>query len=200
MKITAKFSRSERFEMNWQRLLVQGGLILLTGLTFSFASALKSDAMVMSARFFSWLPVCGMIVLTLGLLECLDAVFAKELRDFFQNLHVGVLDTVVGSLIILGISETPERLSLLIAAYLLVRSIVRIILINALRMPRKFVTTLSSLISIAMGLMIWMQWPTIEGWFLALCLSIEIAFRGWAMIMFAFWLKDQNSEYALNTQ
>lgn len=164
---------------------------MLAGLTFALASALKSDAVVMSARFFSWLPICGIIILALGLLECLDALFAKDMREFYHNLHVGILDSVVGTLIIFGVSETPERLSLLIAAYLLIRSIVRMVLALTLKLPHIIATSICSIISIAMGLMIWMQWPTIEGWFLALCLSIEITFRGWTMITFAFWLKQQ---------
>ncbi|MGZ8906877.1 MAG: hypothetical protein ACXW1U_14290, partial [Methylobacter sp.] len=41
-------------------------------------------------RDFSWLPVCGFIVLAVGLLECFDAVIAKELGDFFLNLQNGV--------------------------------------------------------------------------------------------------------------
>jgi uncharacterized membrane protein HdeD (DUF308 family) len=192
MKLLTKLVRAERFEMNWQRLLVQGLLILLTGFTFAFASILKSDAVVMSARFFSWLPVCGMIIMALGVLECLDALFAKELRDFIQRLHVGVLDTVVGGLLIMGVSETPEKLSLMIAVYLLVRSIVRLVLAYALRLPHAAVTVVCGIICIALGLMVWLGWPTMEGWFLSLSLSIEIAFRGLAMMFFAFWLKEQN--------
>jgi uncharacterized membrane protein HdeD (DUF308 family) len=191
MKPPVKYLRFERFEMNWQRLLVEGMLILLTGLTFALASILKSEAVVMSARFFSWLPVCGMIVFALGLLECLDALLAKEQRDFYRNLQVGVLDSVVGALIILGINETPERLSLLITAFLLVHGIVRMALTYALRLPQIGATLLCGLTSIVMGIMIWLEWPSLDGWFLALCLSIEIASRGWAMIMFAWWVRAQ---------
>ena len=200
MKLLAKLTRTERFEMNWQRLLVQGLLILLTGLTFAFASILKSDAVVMSARLFSFLPVCGMIVMALGVLECLDALLAKELRDFIQRLHVGVLDTVVGAFLILGVSETVERLSLMVAAYLLVRSVVRMVMAYVLRLPHAIVTVVCGVTCIGLGLMVWLGWPTNEGWFLALSLSIEIAFRGVVMMLFAFWVKEQkdNHEMGLN--
>lgn len=192
MKLLAKLARNERFEINWQRLFVQGLLILLTGVTFSFASIVKSDAVIMSARFFSWLPVCGMIIMALGILECLDALFAREMRDFIQRLHVGILDAVVGVFLVLGVSETPDKLSLMIAVYLLVRSLVRMILAYALRLPQAPVTVLFGVTCIMLGLMVWLGWPTKEGWFFALCLSIEIAFRGIAMMLFAFWVKEQN--------
>jgi uncharacterized membrane protein HdeD (DUF308 family) len=185
--------------MNWQRLLMQGVLIFLTGLTFAFASIIKSDVIIMSARFFSWLPVCGMVILTLGLLECLDALFSKDLRDFIQQIDVGVLDSVVGALLLFGISDTPERLSLLIAVYLLVRSIIRIVMAYTLRMPNTLLIVGSSLLTIILGLLVWYGWPSFDGWFLALCLSIEISLRGVTTIFFAFWVRDQNSD-AVYTQ
>lgn len=190
MNLVEKLSQAHQFDLNWQRQCVQGGIILLTGLTFALASVLQSDAVIMSATYYSWLPVCGIIILTLGLLEYLDAFFAKEQRDFFQNLHVGTLDTVIGSLIILSIPETLSRLSLMIAAFLIVRGMVRIALVYALRLPQTLLTSFTGLVSIATGLMLWLEWPTAEGWFLSLCLSVEIAFRGWAMVMFGLWLKN----------
>ena len=192
MKLLAKFTRTEQFEHNWQRLLVQGFLVLLTGFTFAFASVLKSEAVVLSAKLFSWLPVCGMIVLALGVLECLDALFAREMRDFIQRLHVGIMDVVVGAFIVLGISESVEKLSLMIAVYLLVRSLIRMILAYTLRLPHAVVTVVCGVTCITLGLMVWLGWPTMEGWFFAMCISIEIAFRGVVMILFAFLIKERN--------
>ena len=163
MKLLAKFTRTEQFEHNWQRLLVQGFLVLLTGFTFAFASVLKSEAVVLSAKLFSWLPVCGMIVLALGVLECLDALFAREMRDFLQRLHVGIMDVVVGAFIVLGISESVEKLSLMIAVYLLVRSLIRMILAYTLRLPHAVVTVVCGVTCITLGLMVWLGWPTMEG-------------------------------------
>jgi len=191
MKLLEKSSRFERFTMNWQRLLIQGSAIFLMGLTLVLASTLNPDAVVMSARYFSWLPLCGIVILALGLLECLDAFLAKEQRDFFQNLQVGVLDTVVGGLVILSVAQSPARLSSMIAAFLMVRGIVRITLTYALQLPHIISTAVCGLISIMTGFMVFLEWPTPAGWFIALCLSIEIAFRGWAMMMFSLWVRKQ---------
>lgn len=190
MKLIKIFSDFERFEMNWQRLFVQGAIILLTGGVLALASLVQPDAVVMSARFFSWLPLCGMVILSLGLLECLDAFFAKEQREFFQNLQVGVLDAVIGALIIFSVTETPIRISMMIAAFLIVRGIVRITLVYALHLPQTLITLVLGVISIIMGFMLWQQWPVAAGWFIAFCLSIEISFRGWAMMMFSLWVRN----------
>ena len=197
MKLFKKIFILDRFDMNWQRLLIQGIIILLTGLTLALASVVKSDAVVMSARFFSWLPLCGIIILALGIVECMDAYLAKEQRDFFQNLQVGVLDLVIGALITLSVAESPMRISMMIAAFLIVRGIVRIILVYALHLPQKLFTLFCGLTSITMGLMLWQQWPVAAGWFIAFCLSIEISFRGWAMMMFALWV-EKHQKNSLN--
>jgi uncharacterized membrane protein HdeD (DUF308 family) len=135
-----------------------------------------------------------MVILSLGLLECLDAALAKETRDFLQNLQVGVLDAVVGSLIILSVTEEPSRFSMMIAAFLIVRGLVRITLVYALRLPHTLSTSLGGLLSIIMGALIWLEWPTGEGWFISLGLNAEIAVRGWAMMTFALWVKMQKTD------
>lgn len=194
MNLLEKLFSYERFEMDWRRLLVQGALIILTGATLAMASVLNPNAIVLTARHLSWLPVSGMVILSLGLLECLDAVLAKEPRDFLQNLQVGVLDVVIGGLIILSVTEEPARLSMMIATFLIVRGIVRITLAQALRLPHTFATSLGGLVSIIMGFLIWKEWPTGDGWFISLCLNIEIAVRGWAMMTFALWVRTQKTE------
>ncbi|HEY8036573.1 MAG TPA: hypothetical protein VIF37_13425 [Methylobacter sp.] len=194
MNLLEKLFSYERFEMDWRRLLVQGALIVLTGAILAMASTLNPDAIVLTARHLSWLPVSGMVILSLGLLECLDAVLSKETRDFLQNLQVGVLDAVIGGLIILSVTEEPSRFSMMIAAFLIVRGIVRITLAHALRLPHTFATTFGGLLSIIMGFLIWMEWPTGEGWFISLCLNTEIAIRGWAMMTFALWVRTQKTD------
>lgn len=194
MNLLEKLFSYERFEMDWRRLLVQGALIVLTGVILALASTFNPDAIVMTARHLSWLPVSGMVILSLGLLECLDAVLSKETRDFLQNLQVGVLDAVIGGLIILSVTEEPSRFSMMIAAFLMVRGIVRIALAHALRLPHAIATTFGSLLSIIMGFLIWMEWPTGEGWFISLCLNTEIAIRGWAMMTFALWVRTQKTD------
>jgi uncharacterized membrane protein HdeD (DUF308 family) len=191
MKLFRQLKPFERFEMSWHRLLAQGIVILCLGFLLALASALQPDIIVMSAQHFSWLPVCGMIILSLGLLECLDAFLAIQQRDFFQNLQVGALDTVIGALIIVSVSNTPTLLCPMVSAFLLVRGLVRISLAFVLRLPYQLVTLTCGIISVLTGVLVWEVQPNVEGWFLSLCLSIEIGFRGWAMMDFALWVKRQ---------
>jgi uncharacterized membrane protein HdeD (DUF308 family) len=191
MNIFEKLFQLEHYEISWKRLLIQGSIIMVLGLALALSSSVSKETILMSARGFSWLPLSGIIIFSLGLVECLEAYYAKSTRDFYQNLQVGILDTVIGGLIIFSVSELPQRLSMMIAAFLIVRGLVRIALVQALHLPHNISTSLCGLVSVILGILICFEWPTNEGWFLSLSLNIEIAFRGWAMITFSLWLKKK---------
>lgn len=191
MSLREKFSNLEHFGTDWRRLLTRGAFMLLIGVALVLSTMFKHDVIIMQVRDFSWLPVCGFVLLIVGLLECFDAAIAKELRDFFLNLQNGIFDVVVAGLIIFSIGDDPTRLSLLIAAFLFVKGLFRLVVTYATRPPNIFSTSVGSGVSIILGLLIWLEWPSSAGWFLAFCLSAEIGLRGWAIMMFAFWVKSQ---------
>jgi len=180
--------------MDWRRLIAQGIVIMLIGIGLVLVCSVRSNVIILSAKELSWLPASGMVILALGLVECLDAFLANETRDFLQNLQVGVLDAVIGGLIIFSVAEEPARFSFMIASYLIARGIVRITLIYAMQLPRAALSSIGGFLSIIMGFMIWFGWPSTAGWFLSLCLNIEIAVRGWAIIIFALWVKKQKED------
>ena len=192
MKLLTKLYRFEGFEADWRRLIFVSICVLLIGALMTIASLIKPDVIILSARDFSWLPIGGALVMFLGILECLDAFLAKKQRDVLQNLQVGVLDVVVGLFVVLSISGSPERLSILISVFLIVRGILRCTLVYALRLPYPLGTSLLGMLSVVLGIFLWLEWPTNEGWFIAFCLNVEITSRGWAMTSFALWVRDQH--------
>ena len=90
MNLREKFSTLEHTGTNWPRLLLRGSLMLLFGVGLVLGTLFKHDVIIFQVREFSWLPVCGFVVLAIGLLECFDAFIAKELSDFILNLQMGV--------------------------------------------------------------------------------------------------------------
>ena len=100
-------------------------------------------------------------------------------------MHGGVLDVVVGGLILFSVSSQPDRLIYLIAGYLFNQGILRNILLSVVTIRNPLSNRITGLVSILMGFLIWFEWPTVAPWFLALALSVDIGFRGWALIMLA---------------
>jgi len=192
-KITKSFD-DDNYSISWIRLFIQGLILLGLGITFAISSVMNTDAVIMSAREFSWLPAAGLIIFVLGLQEILDAVITKIPREFLQNLQVGILDAAIGGLIVFSVSDAPQRLSLMIAAFLIVRGTVRIVLAQALSLPNVVLTSFFGIVAIVFGFLISFEWPTDQGWFLSLCLTVEIAFRGWAMMMFGLWVRKRQKQ------
>jgi uncharacterized membrane protein HdeD (DUF308 family) len=191
MDIHKSADNPEEYSMSWQRIMFQACLIMFLGGILALASLFNGNTVILFGNNLSWLPMSGMLLSSLGLLECLEAKLAKNHREFQQNLQVGVLDTVIGGMTFLSVGEELVRFSMMLGAFLITRGIVRITLVFSLKLPNPISTILAGIISIATGWMIWQEWPIAEGWFLSLCVNIEILFRGWAMLMFSFWLKNQ---------
>lgn len=194
MNLRENLSALQQTGISWWRYLIRGVVMLVIGAILILLTLLKPDVMIFHARDSSWLPLCGFIVLAIGILECFDALIAKESKDFYLNLQNGLLDVVVAGLLVLSSGDDPVRLSLLISAFLIIKGSYRIVLSYALSNINVTLARVGAGISILLGLMIWMEWPTAKGWFLAFCLSTEIVFRGWAIILFALWLKSQQVE------
>ncbi|MDP3010746.1 MAG: hypothetical protein Q8N30_16975 [Methylococcales bacterium] len=191
MSFRDKFSEFSHLGTDWQRVLTRGVLMLVIGVTLIALTIFKPNVMLFHVRDTSWFPVCGFVLLAVGLLECFDALIAKELKDFFLNLQNGILDVVVAVLLVLSSGDDPVRLSLLIAAFLMIKGIFRIIISYAINSANVTATRIGAGLSILFGLFIWMQWPSSAAWFLAFCLSSEIALRGWATLTLALWLQSQ---------
>ncbi|MDO8941279.1 MAG: hypothetical protein Q7U98_19160 [Methylicorpusculum sp.] len=199
MKLREKFSNLEYAGTDWRRLLFRGIVMLIAGTLLVFSTLFKPDVIIMQIRDFSWLPVCGVVIFIVGCLECFDAAITMDLRSFFLNLQNGVLDVVVSGLIIFSIGDDPIRLSLLIAAFLIIKGIFRLTLTYATQLPNSVSTSVGAVISIFLGLLIWLEWPSQATWFLALCLSVEIGLRGWAGMMFAYWVKAHKNQESVNS-
>jgi uncharacterized membrane protein HdeD (DUF308 family) len=193
MTFHEKFSKFEIFGTGWRRLRLRGTLMFGIGSILAFATLFNPKVTILHGDDFSLLPLCGIVVMTVGLLECFDAYIAKESKDFFLSLQNAILDVVVAFLIIFSIGDHPDRLASLIAAFLIIKGIYRMIIAYATQSPHATSTRVTSAISIFLGLLVWRAWPSSAGWFLAFCLSSEIGMRGWGLMTFADWLKSQNS-------
>ena len=190
MSMRDKFLEYSFISTDWRRILIRGIVLLGCGILISILTLFKPDVMVFHARDTSWLPISALLLLVLGLLECFDAIIAKELKDLILNIQIGLLDVVIALLIIFNASNA-NALSLLVAAFLIIKGSFRIILSYAMNRSNSFSTRVGAAISILLGFLITIQFPSSAGWFLAFCMSVEIALRGWAVLVTALWLQAQ---------
>jgi uncharacterized membrane protein HdeD (DUF308 family) len=194
MNLRERLNSFEHLGKNWSHALIRGGLMLAAGVLIVIASLFNPDGSILHGSEFSWLPVSGIVIILVGLTELLDAYFAKDLGRYLLHVQGGVFDLVAGGFIAFSISGRPENLSLLLAAYLIVKAILRILVVRAIDLPQGRSVSLGAWVSIVLGLTIWAKLPGSEAWFLSLCLGTDILLRGWSQTLFALWLREQSAK------
>jgi uncharacterized membrane protein HdeD (DUF308 family) len=193
MNIRSKLTAIGNQALNFKRPLFRGGVMLAIGATLLGTILLSPNIGMMGVLNYSWLLFCGYFLMLLGLFEAVEALMAEELLGFLLGLQYALLDIVVGFMIDLNLGNDPARLALLISAFLIIRGLGRLIFANVAELEERRSISIGAAISALLGLLISLHWPTKAAWFMALSLSLEIALRGWAQMMVAFWLKARKS-------
>ncbi len=169
---------------------IRGVVMVLVGATVACLCIVAPEVYMLGENF-SWLPLLGMVVTVVGVLRCIDAFYTVTAQGFLVNMQGGVLDVVVGLLVLFAVNGIPEDLHLLLVGYLVTQGIYRNIILSIANVPNPMSNRITGIISIIFGMLIWGDWPTSAAWFLAFSLSVDISFRGWALIVLASALKKQ---------
>lgn len=172
---------------------IRGALMILVG-GVTAGLCIIAPKVYMLGEHFSWLPVIGVVVFIVGILRCVDAFSTNTAQGFLVNMQGGVLDIVVGFLVLFAVNGVPEDLHLLIVGYMVSQGIYRNIILSVAQVPNPLSNRITGFISIILAVLIWLDWPTSAAWFLAFSLSIDVSFRGWALIALASAIKKTNSK------
>ncbi len=161
---------------------------------------LVAPEVYMLGESYSWIPVIGVVVILVGVFRCLDAFATETAQGFLVNMQGGVLDVVVGTIVLFSINFEADDLNLLIVGYMISQGIYRNILLSVAKVANPLSNRITGVISIILGMLIWGDWPTSASWFVALSLSIDISFRGWALIVLASALKKESANEESSNQ
>jgi uncharacterized membrane protein HdeD (DUF308 family) len=166
---------------NWGWFLVLGISLIVLG---TFAISWSLLATIASVLLFGWLLVVS------GVMEVVSSFWARRWTGFFLHLLAGVLDVVVGLLVVTHPAAAAAALTLLLAAFFMVSGIYRIVMAVALRFPNWGWALLGGVVTVLLGAMLWAEWPETAFWFIGLCVGIEMLFRGWSWVMFALTVRS----------
>lgn len=159
----------------------KGIMMLALGSVLSLFSIVAPN-MQMLGTSSSWLPFAAALIMLAGILRCVDAYTAASKPMLLVNVQGGMIDLVCGFIILTSVGETMLTFSLLVAAYLLIQGLFRIMVTFMLEIPNAKPARIGGGVSVLMGLMAWMNWPFSDLWFLSFALSAEVAIRGWALM------------------
>jgi uncharacterized membrane protein HdeD (DUF308 family) len=131
-----------------------------------------------------WFLALGASQIVIGMIAVGSAVFATIVSMIlFIDLLTGVLYAVVGFMFLGNPAEAAVTSTFLIALFLLVGGIFRMIASLLGTFQHRGWLFLSGAITLLMGMMIWRQWPLSGLWVIGLFIGIEMIFYGWSLVM-----------------
>lgn len=168
----------------WDSLRERWGWLLALGILWAVLGVL---AIVMPfAATLALELVLGAIFAAGGLVQIIHAVRCWGARGAIAQVLGGLLALVLGGLLLLFPLEGIATLTLFLSAFFIVQGGFKLVAALQHRyVPRWGWILVSGILSIAVGVLIWLGWPASAIWALGLLVGIELIFSGCSMIMLA---------------
>lgn len=164
---------------NWIWFLLLGILMVAVG-TVAITWACIAEVTVTVTWLFGFFMLAG------GIAEVVNALYAGRWSGTLVHLLIGVLYGIVGLLVIDQPVNAALNLTLIIAIFLIVSGIFRIIFAVSERFTGWGWVLLNGAVTLLLGMMIYKQWPASGLWVIGLFVGIDLIFNGWAWIMLSF--------------
>lgn len=154
---------------SWFWFVVLGAALTLLGLMAMSYSVLAS---VVTALVF------GYFLLAAGIFYLVGAFFTRGWGGFFLSLLAGVLNLAVGVIVLDRPEEALLIYTLLLAAFFFVEGLFRIIGALVGRFQHWGWMLFNGIVTLALGVMIWRQWPLSGLYVVGLFLGINLVISG----------------------
>jgi uncharacterized membrane protein HdeD (DUF308 family) len=171
----------EEIRRSWGWFLALGIILILLGL---LALGWAVLATLVSVVVFGWFLLLG------GILSVTHAFLRRRWGGFFLELFAGILYVVFGLMVVGNPAEGAVALTLLIAVFLMLSGIFRILTALTVRFHHWVWVLLNGVISLLLGVMIWSQWPVSGLWVIGLFIGIDMIFYGWSLVMLALAVRS----------
>lgn len=171
----------KHFHDKWSSFLILGIILTLLG----FLAIIGANyATLTSIIFFGILLAIG------GILQIGYAFWGKDGQGFGHTLLSGLFYTIVGFVFITHPTASAVAITLLLAAFYTVSGIYKVAVSLTTPVVQWGWLLFSGLISLALGILIWAEWPTIGLWLIGLFIGIDLIFVGWFWIMLSIVAKN----------
>ncbi len=133
--------------------------------------------------------VLGALILVGGGMEVVGAFWCQEWSGFFLALLSGILGVVVGLMLLSNPIEGGITLTILLASFLFVGGIFKVVAALAHRFGGWGWLLLSGVIDVVLGVLIWRELPMTGLTIIGVLVGISLIFRGVSWLMLGFTLK-----------
>jgi uncharacterized membrane protein HdeD (DUF308 family) len=161
-----------------RRFVVLGVLTLALGAFGLFYAGLMSVTSVLAF---------GAALVVGGVIHLVHAVQHRDAVAFLLQIPVGILDVVVGLLVLSKPGATLAGLTLLLAGFFIVSGVVRCVMTLLLRFPGWGWTFASGIASLFLGALVWSEWPSSSYALLGTMISAYLIMIGYGYLMFGIF-------------
>ena len=140
--------------------------------------------------------VFGWILTFAGFLQIGQAFQLRYWSGFFLYLLDGIVRATVGVLLLLYPNSGAQAITLVLCFYFIAGGLFKTLASSLLRFPSWGWSVASGLVSVALGVMLAMQWPASSTWFIGFAVGIDLLLYGWALLMFAAAIKKLKTALA----
>ncbi len=168
----------------WLPFLLAGAVMVALG-TFVIGWACLASMTVVAVWLFGSFLIVG------GIAEILTALWAGRWSGRLVHLLIGAMYLVIGFIFMTEPKDSAVRLTLIIAIFLIVSGVVRIVAAIAESLPGRWSTLLNGVVTLVLGVLIYRQWPESALWVIGLFIGIEMLFNGWTWVLLSLAAKNR---------
>jgi uncharacterized membrane protein HdeD (DUF308 family) len=186
--MTAEMFGGDDVVKNYRGWVIFAGIaMLVTG-----AAALIYDvsATTISVIAFGWLLMLA------GITQIVHAFQVRSWSGFFLYLLDGIIRTAVGMMMVIYPGAGSEALTLLLSLYFIVGGLFKTFGSIVLMFPSWGWSVASGLVSVALGVILAVQWPSSSMWFIGFAVGVDLILYGWALLMFAAAVQKLSPSYS----
>jgi uncharacterized membrane protein HdeD (DUF308 family) len=174
------------FEMDVLRL--RWGWLLFVGILMATLGTVA--LMIVPAATIGTALVAGWLLVVSGIIEMVHAFRVRRWGGLFLHLIGGVLGLLVGLLVVTHPLAGAVAWTLLFASFLSVVGLFRTIAAIRLKFPHWGWAVFDGIVSLGLGILLWVDWPWSGLWFVGLSVGISLILRGWSYLMFAIAIRN----------
>ncbi|MFO0947500.1 MAG: HdeD family acid-resistance protein [Planctomycetota bacterium] len=161
------------------------GWFFLMGFVMLLSGSLAISWSCMTTLTIAVTWMLGWILLVSGAAEIVSSFRAGKGSGRLVHLFLGILYALVGLMVIDQPVDSAIIFTRFIAIFLIIGGIFRIVISLLDRFPGWGAVLLNGIVTFALGLMIYRQWPASGLWVIGMFFGVDLILNGWAWIMLA---------------
>ncbi len=154
---------------SWGWFLALGIVLILTGAYCIWAEMAATLASMV---------ILGAVLVVAGIVRLISVFTARSIGYGILLLLGGIFELIVGLILIEHPAIGALTITLFIAMLLLVAGVFRFFSALWFRMPHYGWVAVSGIVSVILGILLWVQWPVSALWFIGFAVGVSLIFDG----------------------